>query len=71
MLKLPEDLESKYRFVTLASLRAEQLQTGAVPRTEAHSTKSTIVAQAEVADGLVEEWDPESEEYEDAAGEEE
>ena len=32
MFKLPEDMESKYRFVTLAALRAEQLQAGALPR---------------------------------------
>ena len=30
--KLPEDLESKYKFVTLAAKRAEQLQVGAVPK---------------------------------------
>jgi len=71
MFKLPEDLDSKYRFVTLASLRAEQLQSGAVPRTDAHSAKPTILAQAEVAAGVVEEWDPESEEIDEAAGEEE
>lgn len=71
MYKLPEELDSKYRFVTLASLRAEQLQSGAPPRTDSHSPKPTIVAQAEVAAGLVEEWDPETEELDDAAGEEE
>ena len=30
MYRLPEDLDSKYKFVTLASKRAEQLQTGAL-----------------------------------------
>ena len=60
MLKLPENLESKYRFVTLASMRAEQLQAGAVPRVESTHHKSTVLAQEEVAAGLVEPWDPEA-----------
>ena len=61
MFKLPEDLENKYRFVTLASKRAEQLQTGALPRVGDGSRKSTVVAQEEVAGGLVEVWKPEEE----------
>jgi DNA-directed RNA polymerase subunit K/omega len=58
MLKLPENLGSTYRFVTLASMRAEQLQAGAIPRLKSQHRKSTIIAQEEVAFGLVEEWDP-------------
>ena len=58
MFKLPENVENKYRFVTLAAKRAEQLQAGALPRvTEAHR-KATVVAQQEVAAGLIELWDP-------------
>ena len=34
MYKLPENLDSKYKFVTLASKRAEQLQTGALARVD-------------------------------------
>ena len=59
MYKLPEDLDSKYKFVTLAAKRAEQLQAGAVPRVQAEGRKTTVVAQAEVATGEVEAWDPE------------
>ncbi|HKQ63190.1 MAG TPA: DNA-directed RNA polymerase subunit omega [Candidatus Polarisedimenticolaceae bacterium] len=59
MFKLPENLLSKYRFVTLASKRAEQLQMGALPRVEREERKSTVVAQEEVAKGLVEAWTPE------------
>jgi len=62
MYKLPEDLESKYRFVTLASKRAEQLQLGALPRVERSGRKSTVVAQQEVAAGLIETWNPDAEE---------
>jgi DNA-directed RNA polymerase omega subunit len=54
MYKLPEKLESKYAFVSIASSRAEQLQTGALPRTEnPEGRKLTIIAQEEVATGLV------------------
>jgi len=60
MFKLPENLESTYRFVTLASMRAEQLQAGAIPRLKSQHRKCTVIAQEEVAAGLVEEWDPEA-----------
>ena len=54
MYKLPENLGSKYAFVSTASSRAEQLQTGALPRTEnSEGRKLTIIAQEEVATGLV------------------
>ena len=71
MFKLPEDLENKYRFVTLASKRAEQLQMGALPRVENPERKSTVIAQEEVASGRVELWDPEQELDLETAGEEE
>ena len=57
MFKIPENLESKYRFVMLAALRAEQLQSGAIPRVDSDSIKPTVVAQEEVAAGVVELWD--------------
>ena len=71
MYKLPENLESKYKFVTLASKRAEQLQTGALPRVEDPTRKVTIMAQEEVATGLVDVWDPDSEKTEAIEEEEE
>ena len=58
MFKVPENMGNKYRFVTLSALRAEQLQVGATPRLEVSTEKHTVVAQAEVAAGLVEAWDP-------------
>lgn len=57
MFKIPENLESKYRFVMLAALRAEQLQMGAPQRIDSESMKYTVVAQEEVAAGAVEAWD--------------
>lgn len=76
MFKLPDDLENKYRFVTLAAKRAEQLQVGALPRVGVGvgegDRKATVVAQEEVAAGLVEVWSPEVEEVDlDLAAEEE
>ena len=57
MFKLPENSMSKYRFVMLAALRAEQLQAGALPRIDSESRKPTVLAQEEVAAGVVEAWD--------------
>jgi DNA-directed RNA polymerase omega subunit len=62
MFKLPDNLENKYRFVTLAAKRAEQLQVGALPRVKGADRKATVVAQEEVAQGLVELWNPETDE---------
>jgi DNA-directed RNA polymerase subunit omega len=54
MFKIPEDaMKNKYEFVTLAAKRAEQLQLGAMPRVDSPSNKVTVVAQQEVAAGLV------------------
>jgi DNA-directed RNA polymerase omega subunit len=61
MFKLPENLKSKYEFVTLAARRAEQLQTGALPRVTLPTNKLTVIAQQEVASGLVKILDPASE----------
>jgi len=70
MFKLPENMKSKYEFVTLAAKRAEQLQTGALPRVDPHTNKVTVIAQAEVAAGLVKALDPQSDLPDDEAEEE-
>lgn len=62
MYKLPELLESKYRFVTLASKRAEQLQMGSMTRAESTvGRKVTVMAQEEIATGKIEPYDPDLE----------
>jgi len=71
MYKLPDNLENKYRFVTLAAKRAEQLQVGALPRVASGERKATVIAQEEVAAGLVDVWAPEEEVDLDLAVEEE
>lgn len=53
MFKVPEDVTNKYEFVTLAARRAEQLQMGAVPRVESVSSKHTVIAQQEIASGVI------------------
>ena len=45
---LIKDLDSKFRFITVAAQRAKQLQAGAKPRVEARSRKPTRVAMQEV-----------------------
>ena len=38
---LPRDVESKFRFITVAAQRAKQLQSGAKPRVDTASRKPT------------------------------
>ena len=52
-LILPKDVDSKFRFITVAAQRAKQLQNGAKPRVEARSRKSTRIAMQEVLAGAV------------------
>jgi DNA-directed RNA polymerase omega subunit len=46
-LILPRSVDSKFRFITVASQRAKQLQAGAKPRVETRSRKPTRVAVEE------------------------
>ena len=50
---LNKDLDSKFRFITVAAQRAKQLQAGAKPRVEAKSRKPTRIAMSEVVAGAV------------------
>lgn len=52
-LILPREVDSKFRFITVAAQRAKQLQNGAKPRVESRSRKSTRVAMQEVLAGAV------------------
>jgi DNA-directed RNA polymerase subunit omega len=47
-LILPRDIESKFRFITVAAQRAKQIQNGAKPRVEVKSRKPTRIAMQEV-----------------------
>ena len=50
---LPRDVESKFRFITVAAQRAKQLQAGAKPRVDTDSRKSTRVAVEETIAGTI------------------
>ena len=52
-LILPKDVDSKFRFITVAAQRAKQIQNGAKPRVEVRSRKATRVAMQEVLAGAV------------------
>lgn len=56
MRRIPEKIDSKYRYVLLASQRAEQLVNGAAAKSEGRSPKPTRVGMREVAKDLVD-WD--------------
>ena len=47
-LILPREIDSKFRFITVAAQRAKQLQNGAKARVDAKSRKPTRVAMQEV-----------------------
>ncbi len=67
-LILPKDVDSKFRFITVAAQRAKQLQGGAKPRVETRSRKPTRVAVEETLAGTIS-WEV-REEPEPAATEE-
>jgi DNA-directed RNA polymerase subunit omega len=52
-LILPKDVDSKFRFITVAAQRAKQIQNGAKPRVEVRSRKPTRIAMHEVLHGAV------------------
>jgi len=52
-MELPQNLDSKFRFILVAARRARQLQAGAKPLIQIPTKRSTRVAQQEVGAGLV------------------
>jgi DNA-directed RNA polymerase subunit omega len=52
-LILPREVDSKFRFITVAAQRAKQLQGGAKPRVETRSRKSTRIAVEETLAGTI------------------
>ncbi len=54
MERIPERIDSTFRFVLLSARRAEQLLRGARPRVDLPSAKATRIAMREVAEDLVE-----------------
>lgn len=52
-MEIPQNIDSKFRFILVAARRARQLQAGAKALVQTPSKKVTRVAQQEVAAGLV------------------
>ena len=52
MLKIPERIGSKYRFIILAAERAKQLQNNAKPKIKTKSTKPAYIARRELEEDL-------------------
>ena len=53
MITIPDNIDSKYRFVILSALRARQIQGGSSPMLKEDRPKATQVAQKEILQGLV------------------
>jgi len=53
LIRIPENVDSKYRFVILSALRARQLQGGSMPLIKEPSHKATQLARKELQQGLV------------------
>lgn len=53
MIQIPDNIDSKYRFVILSALRARQLQGGSRPLIKEPSHKATQIAQKEILKGLI------------------
>jgi DNA-directed RNA polymerase subunit omega len=64
---LPKNVDSKFRFITVAAQRAKQLQAGAKPRVETRSRKPTRIAIEETIAETIS-WEV-REELEEPAGE--
>jgi len=48
MERIPEQIDSKFRFVLLAATRCEQLMRGAAPKSARGSSKLTRIAMEEI-----------------------
>jgi len=53
MIKIPENIGSKYRFIIIAAERAKQLQNKAKPKVKLKSTKPAYIAMREVEENLI------------------
>jgi len=53
MLKIPDSVGSKYRFIIIAAERAKQLQNNAKPKVKTKSTKPAFIAMRELEEGLL------------------
>ncbi len=52
-VRIPEEFDSKFRFILVAAERAKQIQHGAPSRIEVQSRKAAFIAVKEVEENLV------------------
>jgi len=52
-LKIPDEYDSKFRFIVVASQRAHQLQNGAPPKLKLQSEKPAYIAIKETEANLI------------------
>ena len=52
-VRIPEQFDSKFRFILVAAERAKQIQHGAPSRIEVQSRKAAFIAVKEVEENLV------------------
>ena len=71
MIQIPENIDSKYRFVILSALRARQIQGGSVPMIKEPRHKATQIAQKELIQGLVKFRIPGGDDEQEQEGQEE
>jgi DNA-directed RNA polymerase omega subunit len=53
LIQIPDNVDSKYRFVILSALRARQIQSGSQPLIKEPSHKATQLARKELQQNLV------------------
>jgi len=53
LITIPDNIDSKYRFVILSALRARQIQGGSAPMLKEPRHKATQIAQKEILQNLV------------------
>ncbi|TAM81861.1 MAG: DNA-directed RNA polymerase subunit omega [Acidobacteria bacterium] len=52
-MELPNNIDSKFRYILIAAKRARQLQSGVRPLVQTQTKRATKIAQQEVSSGLI------------------
>jgi DNA-directed RNA polymerase subunit omega len=52
-MELPNNIDSKFRYILICAKRARQLQSGIRPLVQTQTKRATKVAQQEVSAGLI------------------
>jgi len=52
-MELPNNIDSKFRYILISAKRARQLQSGVRPLVQTQTKRATKIAQQEVSAGLI------------------